>query len=146
MFGMEKKLGAELVGAWKMVSCSAEVEGEPEPRYPVGRNPQGFVVITANHRIIALVTSGDKRKPATNDAEAAALLRSLIGYSGRFELDAEKFVTTPDVTATGSYIGEKQVRYYKVDGDNLTIRSGVQQGSLYPGKKTVSTNIFVREK
>ncbi|MDF3073119.1 MAG: hypothetical protein K0S54_786, partial [Alphaproteobacteria bacterium] len=27
-----------------------------------------------------------------------------------------------------------------------TIRSGVQQGSLYPGKKTVSTNVFVREK
>lgn len=58
----------------------------------------------------------------------------------------EKFVTTPDVTATGSYIGEKQTRYYKVDGDNLTIKSGVQQGSLYPGKKTVSTNVFVREK
>jgi hypothetical protein len=141
-----KQLGAELVGAWKMVSCSAEVEGEAEPRYPVGKNPQGFVVITANHRIIALVTSGDKRQPATNDAEAAALLRSLIGYSGRFKLEADKFVTTPDVTATGSYIGEKQVRYYKVDGDNLVIRSGVQSGSLFPGKRVRSTNVFVRER
>lgn len=146
MSQQKKEIGAELVGAWKMVSCHAEVEGESELRYPVGRNPQGFVVITANHRIIALVTSGDPRKPATNDAEAAALLRSLIGYSGRFEIDEEKFVTTPDTTATGSYIGEKQVRYYKVDGDNLTIKSGVQQGSLYPGKKTRSTNVFVREK
>lgn len=142
----KKEIGAELVGAWKMVSCSAEVEGESEPRYPVGRSPNGFVVITANHRIIALVTAGDKRQPASNDAEAAALLRSLIGYSGRFEIDEEKFVTTPDVTASGSYVGEKQVRYYKVEGDKLTIRSGVQQGGLFPGKKTRSTNVFVREK
>ena len=65
----EDEYGTELVGAWKMVSCTAEVEGESEPRYPLGKNPNGYVVITANHRIMALITTGDPRKPATNDAE-----------------------------------------------------------------------------
>lgn len=141
-----KEIGAGLVGAWKMVSCTAEVEGESEIRYPLGRNPNGYVVITANHRIMALITTGEPRKPATNEAEYAQLMKTMMGYSGRFVIDEEKFVTTPDTTATGSYVGTPQVRYYKLDGDTLTIRSGRQTGGLLPGKTAVTTNVFVREK
>ncbi len=142
----KKEIGVGLIGAWKMVSCTAEVEGESEIRYPLGHKPNGYVIITANHRIMALITTGDPRQPATSEAEYAQLMKTMMGYSGRFVIDEEKFVTTPDVTATGSYVGTPQTRYYTLDGDNLTIRSGRQTGGLIPGKTAVTTNVFVREK
>ena len=135
-----------LIGVWKMISCHAEVEGETEFRHPLGHNPNGYLVATKEHRIIALITTGEPRHPPKDDADAAKLLRTMMGYSGKFVADAEKFVTTPDTTATGSYVGEKQVRYYKLEGDRLTIRSGVQTMGLIPNKRAVTVNVFQRER
>ncbi|MGE4243776.1 lipocalin-like domain-containing protein [Ramlibacter sp.] len=134
-----------LIGVWKMVSCHAEVEGEAEPRYPLGQAPNGYLIVTKERRLMALITTGEPRQPPKDDADAAKLLRTLMGYSGRFEANAERFITTPDTTATGSYVGEKQVRHYKVEGDRLTVRSGVQTMGLIPNRRAVTVNVFQRE-
>jgi hypothetical protein len=135
-----------LIGVWKMVSCHAEVEGEPQRRYPLGKNPNGYLIITREQRLMALITTGEPRNPPRDDAEAAALLRTMMGYSGKFVVHDDHFVTTPDTTATGSYVGEKQVRYYNVDGDTLTVRSAVQTRGLLPGARAVTINVFQRER
>jgi len=85
------------------------------PLTSLGPNPKGYLIFLPEGRMIGLLVSPD-RKPATNDAESAALLRTMISYSGKCSVDA-KFITTPDVSWHESYTGREQVRYYKLDGN-----------------------------
>ena len=91
-----------------------------------------------------VLTSAD-RKPATNDAESAALLRTMIAYTGRYIIDGDKFVTMPDVSWNEVYTAHEQVRYYKIDGDKLFLRTAEQPSGVLVGKRVVATIEFVRD-
>ena len=79
-----------------------------------------------------VLTSAD-RKPATNDAESAALLRTMIAYTGRYTIEGDKFVIMPDVSWNEVYTGHEQVRYYKVDGDKLFLTTPEQPSGVLAG-------------
>jgi hypothetical protein len=47
---------------------------------------------------VAFVIVAANRKPAANDTESAALLKTLLVYTGKFAIDGDKFTTKVDIS------------------------------------------------
>jgi hypothetical protein len=95
---------------------------------------------------VVFVIVGANRKPAANDGESAALLKTLLAYTGKFTIDGDKFTTKVDMSGNELLTGQEQVRYFKLDGDKLSIRTAEQVSSIYPGKRVVGTLTWERER
>ena len=78
-----------LIGTWKLLSFENEFQDGSARRSVYGQNPTGFVILTAEGRMVGIV-AGEGRKPAKNDEERAALLRTMFAYSGMYRLENER--------------------------------------------------------
>jgi hypothetical protein len=137
---------AKLAAVWKLVSLTGQIVGEnTPPSEPLGPNPKGYPIFAAEGRMMMLLTSAG-RKPATNDAESAALLKTMLAVTGNCPLDGDTFTTIPDVSWNETLTGQPRVRYFKLDGDRLSIRTPEQPGVIVPGKRVVGTLEWVRER
>jgi Lipocalin-like domain len=142
----EEDVGALLFGSWRLVSFQIKVVGEQGgPRDLFGPHPFGRLILTPEH-YMAVFTSRTDRKPSTNEAEAAALLSSMTAYTGRFRVEGDKFITAVDGAWNEIFKANEQVRYFTVDIDKLTIRTAEQPSGVLPGKRTVSTLVWERER
>lgn len=45
----------------------------------------------------------------------------MTAYSGMYRLEANKFIVNVDVSWNPSYLGAEQVRFFKIDGDQLQV-------------------------
>jgi hypothetical protein len=95
--------------------------------------------------MIAYLSRTD-RKPPNNQAEAAALLSSMIAYTGKFRLEDGKFITTVDGAWNEIYKANEQVRHFKVEGDNLSLKTSEMPSGVMPGKMVVGTLYWERER
>jgi hypothetical protein len=134
----------DLIGVWKLRSFSLQVLGEPA-REIFGANPQGYLILTAEGRMMTILTRAD-RKPATTVEEQAALLQSMVAYSGRYTIEGDRLITRPDVTWNEIYSGTEQVRYYSLSGDTLSLTTAPQSSGILPGKRVIATLTYQREK
>jgi hypothetical protein len=134
-----------LVGSWRLLSFELRVVGDDgPPRHPFGEHPIGRIVITSAHTMVAFISAAG-RKPPTNQAEAAALIASMTGYTGKFRIEGDKFITSVDGAWNEIYRGTEQDRYFRVDGDTLSIRTPEQASAILPGKRTVANLVWERE-
>jgi Lipocalin-like domain len=133
-----------LVGSWKLTSWTIQIVGGDSTE-PFGPNPKGRAVFTPNG-YAAFIIVGANRKPATNNDETAALLKSLLVYTGKFTIDGGKFTTKVDMSGNEILTGQDQVRFFKLEGDRLSIRTAEQVSSVYQGKKVVGTLAWERER
>jgi hypothetical protein len=135
-----------LFGSWKLISWTTQIVGENTPPFePWGPNPKGRLILMPNGRMMALLSAPD-RKPAKTDADRAVLLQSMTAYTGTYIVEGDKWTTTVDQSHNEILKAEPQVRYFKVDGDKLYIRTSEQLSSVFPGKRATSTLEWVREK
>jgi Lipocalin-like domain len=101
------------------LSFKAQIVGEDaEPRDVFGPSPFGRLILTPAHTIAAFLSRPD-RKPPTDDAVAATLLRSMTAYTGRFRVEGDKFITTVDGAWNEVFKFHEQVRIFKLEGDTL---------------------------
>ena len=113
-----------LVGTWKQLSGTMMEEGSTSERSNLSAAPNGFVNFSADGRLILLSTDSARKKPAgevATAAEAEALYRSMIAYAGTYELAGNKVTYHLEATWNESWTGSKQVRFWKVEGELLTI-------------------------
>ncbi len=134
----------QLVGSWKLTSWAIQII-DGEATQPFGPNPKGRAVFTPDGFSAFMIVRPD-RKPATNDADAAALLKSLMVYTGKFRVDGDKLTTNVDLSWNEILTGTAQVRFFKLEGDKLSIRTAEQASAVYPGKKVVGTLTWERER
>jgi hypothetical protein len=134
-----------LLGVWRLASCRARLSGEDAPRDLFGADPFGYIIFTPERRMMAFVSRRDRRPPA-DDAEAAALLRSMLAYTGKFRVAGDRLVVAVDGAWSEVYKATEQVRYFAVEGDTLTIRTPEQPSGVAPGRTVVSTLVFERER
>jgi hypothetical protein len=134
----------QLVGSWKLTSWIIQVIGEGATE-PLGPNPKGRMVITPDG-YMSVVVAAANRKPAANDADLAALLKTLMAYTGKFTIDADKFTTKVDISWNELLTGTDQARFFKLEGDKLSIRTAEQISAVFPGKKVVGTLTWERER
>ncbi len=107
-------------GAWKLVSYDVEVQATGEKFPPMGKNPKGYVIFTPEARVWFVLT-GDGRKPGKTAEEKAALLDTLVAYTGTYRVEGDKWITSVEVAWNPEWVGTEQSRSFKVDGDRLQV-------------------------
>jgi hypothetical protein len=120
------------------------VPGEA-PLEVFGSQPRGYLIFAAEGRMMTVLTRPD-RKPAASPAEQAALMQSMVAYSGRYTVDGDRVIVRPDVSWNEAFTGTVQVRYYAVADDTLSIRTAEQPSALLPGRRVVATLVYDRER
>ena len=129
-----------LVGAWKLVSFKFESEGSDERRDVYDEHPQGFAILTET-RASFLLTAGDRLATAPT----SELFDRMMAYSGRYRMQADRIITTVDSAWHPSWLGTEQTRYFKHDGDTLSLISDFFELPKFPGRRLRGTAIWRRE-
>jgi hypothetical protein len=109
---------APLVGTWKLVSFEREYQATGEKELVLGKSPTGYIMFMPEGRM-AVVLTGEGRKPAATDQDRAGLFSSLVAYTGRYRIDGDKWITRVDVSANPAWVDTEQTRSFRIDGDRL---------------------------
>lgn len=143
-FALADDTAKQLVGSWKLTSWVIQIVGG-EATEPFGPNPKGRAVFPSDGYVTFIIVAAN-RKPASSNEESAALLKSLLAYTGKFTIDGDKFTTKVDISWNELLTGQDQVRFFKLEGDQLSIRTAEQISAVYPGQKVVGTLSWERER
>ncbi len=133
-----------LVGTWKLVSFENRVDNEP-PIFQLGPHPAGYLILTREGRLMTVLT-GEGRKAGTGDAERAALHKTLFAYSGKYRIEGKNLIISVDVSWNEAWNGTEVRRSFITVGDKLFVETAPAPSFNFPGKTSVITAIFEREK
>lgn len=123
----------ELAGTWKLVSVSMEDVTTRETLAPWGDRPNGYLVLTLDHRFLVIQTA-EARKVPQDDQDRAAAFRSMLAYSGKYRIEANTIVIAVDISWDESWIGTEQVRQYRIEGNRLFIEAAPQRYDNLSGR------------
>jgi hypothetical protein len=113
-----------LIGTRKLKSYVREVAATGERTNKRGEHPNGYLGYAADARMYAIITWENRIKPrevVPTDEERIKLFGTMISYAGTYTFDAEKVIHHVDISWNQSWTGTDQVRFYKLDGNTLTI-------------------------
>ena len=119
-----------LVGTWKLKSYVREVAATGERYNERGEHPNGYLSYSADGRMYAIITWENRITPrdvVPTDEERIKLFSTMISYAGTYTFDAEKVVHHVDISWNQNWTGTDQVRFYKLDGNTLTITSALSR-------------------
>lgn len=125
----------QFVGAWRLVSFESRDEAG-NVQYPFGQDVEGQLWYDSNGNMSALVAqanvppfaSGDLR--GGTDAEVRAAVEGFVGYFGTYSVDLAAGTVTHHVRGASfpNWVGTKQVRYFRAEGQRLVLSSPVSIG------------------
>jgi hypothetical protein len=72
-------------------------------------------------------------------------MKSFSAYTGKYTVEDDKWTTKVDVSWNEVYNSQDQVRFFKLEGDLLSVRTPEQSEVLH-GKKVVFTLTLARER
>jgi Lipocalin-like domain len=116
------KEGSKIAGTWKLVSYVVEVQVTGQRLPVMGEKPTGYVSFSPEGRVFLILT-GEARKPAKTDQERADLLDGLVAYTGAYRVEGGTWTTSVDVAWNPEWVGTKQVRSFKLEGNRLDVLS-----------------------
>jgi hypothetical protein len=72
----------------------------------------------------------------------------VLAYSGVYTVEADKITTHVEMSSNEIYTGanQNQTRFFRIEGDKLTLRTPEIASAVRPGQKAVGTLTFVRER
>jgi hypothetical protein len=115
-----------VLGTWKLKSFVREVLATGERYNQMGEHPQGYLSYSPDGRMYAIITWDKRIKPhdaAPTDEERTKLHRTMTAYAGTYTLETDKVIHHVDISWNEAWTGTDQVRFYKLDGNTLTITS-----------------------
>ena len=121
---------ASIVGTWKFQSFVREVSATGERQKEFGERPGGYISYQPDGRMFAVLVADNRIKASgasPTDEEKAKLFGTLIAYSGTYVLEGDKVTHKIDVSWNQSWTGADQVRFYKVEGNTLTITTAINK-------------------
>jgi Lipocalin-like domain len=122
-----------ILGTWKLQSLVHEASATGQRSSPFGDRPDGYLSYSADGRMYAIGVVEDRPKPrdlVPTDEEKVELQRSMFAYAGTYTADGEKVVHHVDVSWNQSWTGTDLVRFYKLDGNTLTITTARAQSAI----------------
>ena len=122
-----------LLGTWKLQSLVFEVIATGQRSSPMGDHPKGYLSYSPDGRMYAIGAAEDRPKPrdlVPTDEEKVKLQESMFAYAGTYTADGEKVVHHVDVSWNQSWTGTDLVRFYKLDGNTLTITTPRAQSAV----------------
>jgi hypothetical protein len=81
----------------------------------------------------ATFVAGDRIRPhgeTPTDEERVKLHKTMIAYTGTYTVDGEKVIHHVDTSEIESRTGSDQVRFYKVTGNMLTIKTAPNKSPI----------------
>ena len=135
-----------IVGTWKIQSLVREVIATGERQKEFGEKPSGYISYQPDGRMFVVLVGDNRAKPAglaPTDEEKARLFGTLLAYSGTYVVDGDKVTHKIDVSWNQSWTGGDQVRFYKVDGNMLTITTAINK-SPRDGREGRAVLIFTK--
>jgi hypothetical protein len=128
---------AKLVGCWRIISAGVTWTDTGERIEPFGHSPVGYMMLSPSGRIMFFFARSD-RLPADNNDDRAALLRSMMAYTGIVRLDGRgQFTTTVDLSWDADFSGD-QVRLFTLNGNRLSIRTPEQTQPQFGNRKLIA--------
>jgi hypothetical protein len=121
-----------LVGVWKLLSYQTEFQDGSPKREMFGEHPTGYIIFTSEGRLMAIIEAEGRKAPST-DSERAALLKSLIAYSGKYRVEGNQWITSVDTAWNPAWDGTDQVRTFQITGNRLMVTSTWQSAVNFPG-------------
>jgi hypothetical protein len=110
-----------VLGTWKLKSFVREVTATGEKFNQMGEHPSGYISYSADGRMYAIATSDNRIKPRDADAADEELHRTMFAYGGTYKLEGDKVTHHVDVSWNETWTETDVVRFYKLDGNILTI-------------------------
>ena len=138
-----------LVSSWQLISYEDKDENN-NVVFPYGKAPAGLFIYDATGHMSVQIMKTPPPDVVTDDwdrftvQEKVALFDGYVAYFGRYEVDERRHVVThlPEADLSRLYIGRREERHYKIEGDRLTL-SGTWTQS---GKKWSGIRVFQRLK
>jgi hypothetical protein len=121
-----------LIGVWKLLSYQTEFQDGTPKRAMFGEHPSGYIIFTGEGRMMAVIEAEGRTAPSS-DSNRAALMTSLIAYSGKFRVEGKQWITTVDVSWNPAWHGTDQVRSYEIIGERLNVTSPWLHALNFPG-------------
>lgn len=118
---------SEFVGTWRAVSwhrrtvATGQMDG-----MGLGPDPEGFISYGVDGLMSVILVKRDRPPPATalpTDSEKLRLFDSMTAYAGTYTVNTDHLVHHIDVAWNQSWVGTDLVRYFKMEGDLLTLTS-----------------------
>jgi hypothetical protein len=119
-----------IVGVWKLTAFVVESVQTKERRHVYGEKPSGFLIVTPE-RFTALIT-GEGRKPPQTDEDRIFSFRSMFAYTGPYRIEGNQLTTHVEVAWNESWKGTEQVRFFRLQGDKLSIEAAPAPSVNYP--------------
>jgi Lipocalin-like domain len=136
-----------LVGTWQLTSFSLVVLDTKETSRPYGDHPTGYIQYSPGGHMVMFLTAGELRPPASGsytDVERADVHRAIVGaYAGTYTVEGNKVTYHVLTSWRPEWIGRDQVRYFEINGTNLTIKTSPLTFSR-TGQTIVGTLTFDR--
>jgi len=137
-----------LIGTWKQLSGTMEEVGSGVVQNSRSSPPNGYVNFSADGRLMLISADSVRNRPmgeVPTAEEAEALFRSLIAYAGSYKVEGNQVSYELDLTWNESWTGTKHVRFWKIEGDILSI-STPEMVNPWTGKRSVMRLTFERVK
>ncbi len=119
----------DFIGTWRLVSVDAGREDGSLNRK--GSRP-GYIIYSADGYMSVAFMKESRSEFASGDIrggtveEKVEALNGYISYSGRYEVAGDRVYHNIEVSLFPNWIGEKQERYYKFEGDTLILSTPLQ--------------------
>jgi hypothetical protein len=112
-----------LVGTWRLVSSQATVWGDGDTEVFSTVQPNGYLIVTPWERMmtVSVACEGDRTKKPTSGVDLSELWKTMMAYTGKYRVEGDAIITTVDVAWNEAWTGTVQRRFYKLEGDKLTI-------------------------
>lgn len=146
----DKGLKEQLVGTWALQSYVETNMETGEKTYPMGKTPSGFIIYTADDYMSAQISAAGRERFSANDMfggtekEYTAAGQSYLAYSGPFEVDeqASKVTHIISISLYPNWVGMRQVRIFKLEGDIL--RLSFERPQLSRGAMRTADLVWIR--
>jgi hypothetical protein len=117
-----------LIGTWKLLSVVSKTDKGDINKEEYGKNPTGYLTFTPEGRMMAIITLDGRKKLSADSFSAPAEERAqafatLIAYGGSYVFTGDNLVTQVDIAANPNWVGGKQERFVRFDGDKVILRT-----------------------
>lgn len=110
----------DVVGIWVLQAFEGEDQrtGTRAPMF--GAASSGRLILTNEGIMMGMITAIGRPLPLTDDDRVRSF-NTMIGYSGRYKLEDDKFITSVDLSWNEAWVGSLQVRNFTVSNSRLEI-------------------------
>ena len=138
----------DIVGTWCLQSWVAQDQESGALVDVFGANPSGYLIYTPGGRVTVNLTA-EGRKPLSGDRfsspveERALAFSTSIAYSGTYTVKGDTVTHRVEVASFPNWVGTEQVRFARIDGDTLTMKTPPIAGPP-DGRQKVMTLVLKR--